>query len=129
MTIIRRNYTSRYAAFPNAIWEDGWIGIDEKGVLGYLLSRPPNWNVHLSHVARVMRVGKDRMQRIFRTLIAAGYVARGRIRNENGVAVALEYVTCIAALGPPWRGRASESQQARLKTIRSCVGSLTEASE
>ena len=92
MTIIRRKHLSRYAAFPNAIWEDERIGVDEKGVLGYLLSRPPNWNVHLSQVARAMRVGKDRMQRIFRTLIAAGYVARETIRNENGVIVALEYV-------------------------------------
>lgn len=92
MTILRRKHTSRYAALPNAIWEDERIGIDEKGVLGYLLSRPPNWNVHLSQVARAMRVGKDRMQRIFRALIAAGYVTRETIRNANGVIIALEYV-------------------------------------
>ncbi|MGM4962791.1 hypothetical protein AB7714_04755 [Tardiphaga sp. 1201_B9_N1_1] len=92
MTIIRRKHNSRYASFPNSIWEDGRIGVDEKGVLGYLLSRPPNWAVHLSQVGRVMGVGKDRMQRIFRTLIAAGYVTRETIRNENGAFVALEYV-------------------------------------
>ncbi|SEI01329.1 hypothetical protein [Tardiphaga sp. OK245] len=92
MTIIRRKHSSRYASFPNSIWEDGRIGVDEKGVLGYLLSRPPNWSVHLSQVGRVMGVGKDRMQRIFRTLIAAGYVTRETIRNENGSFVALEYV-------------------------------------
>jgi hypothetical protein len=92
VTIIRRKHTSRYASFPNAIWEDGRIGIDEKGVLGYLLSRPPDWNVHLSQVAGAMRVGKDRMQRIFRTLIAAGYVRREIVRNEHGMIVAHEYV-------------------------------------
>jgi hypothetical protein len=35
-----------------------------------------------------MGVGKDRMQRIFRTLIAADYVTRETIRNENGSFVA-----------------------------------------
>jgi hypothetical protein len=39
-----------------------------------------------------MGVGKDRMQRIFRTLIAADYVTRETIRNENGAFVALEYM-------------------------------------
>ena len=92
MTIIRRKHNSRYAAFPNAVWEDGRIGADEKGVLGYLLSRPPTWKVSLSQVGYVMKVGKDRMQRIFRSLIAAGYVTREVVRNETGVIVALEYV-------------------------------------
>jgi hypothetical protein len=92
VTIIRRRHTSRYAALPNAIWEDSRIGADEKGVLGYLLSRPPAWDVSLWQVGEVMKVGKDRMQRIFRSLIAAGYVTREVVRNESGVIVALEYV-------------------------------------
>jgi hypothetical protein len=92
VTIIRRKHTSRYATFPNAVWEDRRIGADEKGVLGYLLSRPPAWNVSLSQVGEVMKVGKDRMQRIFRSLIAAGYVTREIVRNETGAIVALEYV-------------------------------------
>lgn len=92
MTIIRRKHNSRYATFPNAVWEDRRIGADEKGVLGYLLSRPPTWDVSLSQVGEVMKVGKDRMQRIFRSLIAVGYVTREVVRNESGVIVALEYV-------------------------------------
>lgn len=92
MTIIRRKHTSRYASFPNAIWEDPRIGIDEKGALGYLLSRHPDWKVRLRHIGNELGVGKDRMQRIFRTLIAAGYVTREIVRNEHGMIVAHEYV-------------------------------------
>ncbi|MGM4932871.1 hypothetical protein AB7714_29950 [Tardiphaga sp. 1201_B9_N1_1] len=92
MTIIRRKHTSRYASFPNAIWEDQRIGIDEKGALGYLLSRHPDWKVRLRHIGNELGVGKDRMQRIFRTLIAAGYVTREIVRDEHGMIVAHEYV-------------------------------------
>lgn len=92
MTIIRSKHNSRYAAFPNAVWEDRRIGADEKGVLGYLLSRAPTWKASLSQVGYVMKVGKDRMRRIFRSLIAAGYVTREVVRNETGGIVAIEYV-------------------------------------
>jgi hypothetical protein len=92
VTIIRRKHTSRYATFPNAIWEDPRIGIDEKGALGYLLSRPPGWKVRLRHIGEELGVGKDRMQRIFRTLIAAGYVTREIFRNEHGMIVSQDYV-------------------------------------
>ena len=92
MTIIRRKRNSHYATLPNAIWEDDRIGADEKGVLGYLLSRPPTWNVNLWNVGKTMKIGKDRIQRIFRALIAAGYISRRVIRNENGIISSLEYV-------------------------------------
>jgi hypothetical protein len=93
MTIVRHYHNSYFAALPNAIWEDRRTSVEAKGVLGYLLSRPHNWNVRLEQVGRVLDIGKDKLQRIFRELIAAGYVTREQTRDEStGSFGAIEYV-------------------------------------
>ena len=90
--IVRRRHNGRFASLPNAIWTDERLSIEAKGVLGYLLSRPHNWNVRLTQVGRVLKVGKDRMQRIFRQLISAGYVTREQRRIEGGIFGSAEYI-------------------------------------
>ena len=76
MTIVRRHHNSRFAALPNAIWEDHRISVEAKGVLGYLLSRPHDWHVRTEQVRRALDIGKDKLHRIFRELIYARYVTR-----------------------------------------------------
>jgi hypothetical protein len=90
--IVRRRHNGRFAALPNAIWTDERLSIEAKGVLGYLLSRPHNWNVRLPQIGRVLNVGKDRLQRIFRQLIEAGYVTREQRRTDGGVFGSAEYI-------------------------------------
>jgi hypothetical protein len=90
--IVRRRHNGRFAALPNAIWTDERLSIEAKGVLGYLLSRPHNWNVRLAQVGRVLNIGKDRMQGIFRQLIEVGYVTREQRRTEGGVFGSAEYI-------------------------------------
>ncbi|CCD95731.1 hypothetical protein BRAO375_4670006 [Bradyrhizobium sp. ORS 375] len=53
-------------------------------MLGYLLSRPHKWHVRLDHIGRTLVVGRKKLQRIFRELIAAGYVAREARRFVDG---------------------------------------------
>jgi hypothetical protein len=92
MTIVRRRHNARFAALPNAIWENDGLSIEAKGVLGYLLSRPPNWHVRLQQVGKKLGLGKDRLQRIFRELIDAGYVSREQLRVETGAFGRFEYI-------------------------------------
>lgn len=90
--IIRRRHNGRFAALPNAIWVDPHLSVEAKGVLGYLLSRPNNWNVRLTQVASVLDVGKDKLQRIFRELRTAGYVTREQPRAVAGAFGSAEYI-------------------------------------
>jgi len=53
------------------VFADERLSIEAKGVLGHLLSRPHKWRVRLG-----MSGGRKKLQRIFRELIAAGYVTR-----------------------------------------------------
>lgn len=108
MTVVRRRHNARFASLPNAIWEDPRISIEAKGTLGYLLSRPHNWNVRPQQVGQVLDIGKDRLQRIFQELIAAGYVTREQTRDEStGSFGSMEYVvrdepdTGVASLPQP----------------------------
>jgi hypothetical protein len=104
MTIIRRQHNSRFASLPNAIWEDPSVSVEAKGVLGYLLSRPHNWNVRPYQVGQVLNIGKDKLQRIFQELISAGYVTREQNRDEAGSFGSMEYIVrdeTVASLPQP----------------------------
>jgi predicted transcriptional regulator len=84
VTIVRRRQSGRYAALPNALFEDDGLTVEAKGTLGYLLSRPPNWHVSLRQVGKKLNIGKDRLQRIFGELIQAGYASREQPRRRGG---------------------------------------------
>ena len=67
----------------SSFWEDEHLTIEAKGVLGYMLSRPGNWNIRLAQLEEALKVGKQKLRRVFRELVAAGYVARERQRREG----------------------------------------------
>ncbi|MGY3452185.1 hypothetical protein [Bradyrhizobium sp. USDA 4353] len=84
MTIVRREHRAQFTIVPNAVFADTRLSVEAKGVLGYLLSRPHKWHVRLDHIGRTLLVGRKKLQRIFRELIAAGYVTREAQRIVDG---------------------------------------------
>jgi hypothetical protein len=115
MTIVRRQHNSRFASLPNAIWEDPCVSVEAKGVLGYLLSRPHNWNVRPQQVGQVLNIGKDKLQRIFQELISAGYVTREQNRDEAGSFGSMEYIVrdeTVASLPQPENPQTAKPQTA-----------------
>ncbi|MGJ4949974.1 hypothetical protein [Bradyrhizobium sp. HKCCYLS20291] len=84
MTIVRRVHRVQFTIVPNAVFADTRLSVEAKGVLGYLLSRPHKWHVRLDHIGRTLLVGRKKLQRIFRELIAAGYVTREAQRIVDG---------------------------------------------
>ena len=84
MTIVRREHRDNFTIVPNAVFLDERLSVEAKGVLGFLLSRPHAWQVRLEHIGRTLRVGRKKLQRIFRELISAGYVTREQKRILDG---------------------------------------------
>lgn len=84
MTVVRREHRAHFTIVPNAVFTDRRLSAEAKGVLGYLLSRPHMWRVRLEYVGRTLKVGRKKLQRIFRELIGAGYVTRERQRFVAG---------------------------------------------
>jgi hypothetical protein len=80
VTIVRREHRAHFTILPNAIFLDERLSIEAKGVLGYLLSRPHKWSVRLEQVGWTLKIGRKKLQRIFRELISTGYVTREQQR-------------------------------------------------
>jgi hypothetical protein len=83
MTIIRSGHRTQFTIIPNTIFRDDRLSIEAKGVLGYLLSHPHHWQVRLDHIGRTLRIGRKKLQRIFRESIGAGYVTREQPRTAG----------------------------------------------
>lgn len=99
MTIVRREHRAQFTI--NAIFRDDRLSIEAKGVLGYLLSRPHNWQVRLDHVGRKLRIGRKKLQRIFRELIGAGYVTREQARTAGAYRFCeIDYVVRDVPMAP-----------------------------
>jgi len=76
MTIIKRRHNGCFTVAPNAIFNDRRLSVEAIGVLVYLLSLPNDWRVRLVHLQKKLDIGRQRLQRVMRELIAAGYVER-----------------------------------------------------
>ncbi|QWG18808.1 helix-turn-helix domain-containing protein [Bradyrhizobium sediminis] len=95
--IIRERHKSGFSVLSNKIWDDNNLSVEAKGTLGYLLSRPPNWRVHLTQVARKLRVGRDRLYRIINECIKAGYIVRRQVREHGAFKPVTYYVRDVAS--------------------------------
>lgn len=96
--IIRERHKSGFSVLSNKIWDDNSLSVEAKGALGYLLSRPPNWRVRLTQVARKLRVGRDRLYRIVNECIQAGYVVRQQEREAGAFKSVAYYVRDVPRL-------------------------------
>lgn len=84
MNIIKADLQHPFTAVPNASIRDPRLKLETLGVLTKLLSYPTDWVVCITALQRECRVGRDKLQRIFRELEAAGYMARTKKRMPDG---------------------------------------------
>ena len=92
--IIRHKQKGSFTTIPNAIFKDERISIAAKGLLGYLLSLPPNWQVHHKQLQHVLGMGPKLFRRCRDELIAAGYLTcdAQQGRDADNRFTALNYV-------------------------------------
>jgi hypothetical protein len=81
--IIRHRHKGRYTTVPNAIFEDDRLSIEAKGLLGYLLSRPPNWQTRHYQLQQKLGVGRKLLKRCFGEIIEAGYGDRDERQGRD----------------------------------------------
>jgi len=85
MPIIRvKQRSDNFTPISNALVNDEDLSAETLGVLVYLVTKPANWNVMPSQLAKRFGCGRDRMYRIINELIAAGYVRREQGRSDGG---------------------------------------------
>ena len=75
--IIRRKHKKNFTVIPNAIFNDDRLSLEARGLLGFLLSCPPNWEVRHDALRRRFGLSRQRLASMLRELTSAGYISRG----------------------------------------------------
>jgi hypothetical protein len=92
--IIKHKHKGRFVIVPNGIFRDPRLSMAAKGLLAYLLSLPPDWEVRHDQLQRELGIGRKLLERAFKELVAAGYVIRDELqgRDERNRFTTLNYI-------------------------------------
>jgi hypothetical protein len=81
----------RYLMCAADIVDDDRLSAKAKGVATYLLSKPPDWTIHVEEVASSFDDGPDTIRSALSELEDAGYVDREQLRGDDGRFAGTEY--------------------------------------
>jgi hypothetical protein len=83
MTVFKQRLTRNFTPIPNDILNDPKMSWKAKCILCYLLARPPEWTVHLSHLKTVSTDGYDATVSGINELLRNKYLWRRPRGGEN----------------------------------------------
>lgn len=100
--ILRQAPRGGFSTLPNSLLRHPRLSIDTKGMLAFINSLPPDWDIRQEWLARALscetetgvKVGRDRIRRMFQESIAEGFIARSkaRVHSEGGYFGAYVYI-------------------------------------
>jgi hypothetical protein len=77
-------YVANFTRIGNEVIESG-ISVDALGMMLYLMSKPDNWVIRVTHIEKHFKIGRTKRRRIFAELRAAGFLRTVfNIDNEGG---------------------------------------------
>ena len=81
MPIIRTNHTTNFTVIPNAVTNDAPLSLEAIGLWEYLISKPETWKFNAGAIKRKFGIGLNKVYRIMRELIQAGYAFYKRTQS------------------------------------------------
>ena len=84
MSIIRVKKDKNYFAASNKPFNDKKLSWEARGVMGYLLSKPDEWQVRFSDLTNQGDAKRFKMRRILKELEDCKYLTRQRIKKDDG---------------------------------------------
>lgn len=91
----RHNRENPFVQIDKTGLEDPNLSWAAKGLWTYLMSRPDNWNVSVSHLSKIYEGkggGERAIYSLLNELIDEGYCERHRIKDEKGQFAKTEYI-------------------------------------
>lgn len=82
-TIYRVEKNANYSKVTNDLWSLEDLSVGARFTLGYMLSKPDDWQFYVEVMAQELHVNKDTVASYVNELIVAGYIKRER-RREYG---------------------------------------------
>ena len=83
MEVIRVIKNKNYTTISNGVFKNKGISLKAKGLMGYLLSLPSDWDLSINGIVSVSKEGRTAIRNVFTELINAGYIERRQVRNKG----------------------------------------------
>lgn len=77
------NRENPYVQINRKLLQSQNLSLDEKGLLGYLLSLPNDWKVQPTEVAKKVGIGRNKIYSLLTSLMDKGYCLRKDVKNGN----------------------------------------------
>jgi hypothetical protein len=84
MSIIRVRKESNFVIVSRFPLEDERLTWEARGLYGFLLAKPDNWQISLKHLTRSSPAGYDKTKRILSELVDFKYIRKEERRNQHG---------------------------------------------
>ena len=82
---------TNYTVINNTIFKDSRINMKTRGLFATIMSLPPEWELTIEGLSKIMPDGKDAISTAIKALIKFGYCDRKRCTNEKGRFVGYDY--------------------------------------
>lgn len=82
--IIRRRHTANFTTIGNVLFNDERLQADEVGIIGYLLSRPHDWEVRRPQLAKRFRYGRKAIKRVIWNGMRFGWIVAQKTKLADG---------------------------------------------
>jgi len=84
MSVIRVKKDKNFFAASNVPFNDENLSWEARGVMGYLLSKPDDWQVRFTDLVNKGSAGAYKIRKILKELEENGYLNREKYRTEGG---------------------------------------------
>ena len=90
-TIRRTKRTGNFTTVRNEYLQDVNLSWKAKGLITYIMSLPPDWQLNLSDLKKRSKDGRDATAAGLRELITNGYCQRYKVRGDGGAFSGCDY--------------------------------------
>lgn len=73
-----------FSSCPDDIFEDQSLSHAARGVVAFLVGRPPNWQIRISHIKSRLGISDHRWDKYRNEMISAGYFLQKKYRSTSG---------------------------------------------
>lgn len=91
-TILRLEKRKAFTVISRPLLEDRRLKWATRGILGYLLSKPDDWELQITDLKNNGDLGRDALYSRLSEAIQYGYISRLYYRNEKGRVLKVEYI-------------------------------------
>ena len=84
MSVIRIKKDGNFFAASNVPFNDESLSWEARGVMGYLLSKPDNWEVKFNDLVKKGPAGAHKVRRVLKELEEYRYLERERFQKDDG---------------------------------------------